>query len=555
MRTTILAYLLFFAVFCSAQSIPNSGFLNPQPVPCPADTTQTVMGYPEWEAYQTFNDKWDGPIDTTICIDIGQTSSQATIPFYQTDLNRKVFLRSKMDSSTFPQLQPHFVYSIVDDLNIPLNMTLDTSSACPNGMCSGAITVVEVPDSSGLAYSTREYKGALTNDWISTQNFNTCFASEKFVDQKVIEHILSFKTISMGADQELVVDRSRFASWLGDQVVLNDGNIESARSGQFEYPLLNQFTNFIVAYQETSYPSPDSVSYLELTPDPNVSTQSMIDLTIGSRVGLHYELFAQFQGALVLGDTIRHNINVINYGEQCVSSLVEIVWNGGNRFTFAGGNVDFGGASACFQFGSGGTLAVADNATFNYGAPGRGILALRTGAEVEIGRDAELIIYNKLYLQEYWEETQSQNIEMTLGQGSRLTFAPGACIDNSNSISQNMKLVVYLDGGFVDLNGLSPTDRDKVIVKRLAQESETALTLFGSIASDQLEFELLTRSFETAELNIFSSNGAYIKSVSVVLEKGPNRILLDLSGMSNGLYILEAIHGDRKETVRFVKGS
>jgi len=81
------------------------------------------------------------------------------------------------------------------------------------------------------------------------------------------------------------------------------------------------------------------------------------------------------------------------------------------------------------------------------------------------------------------------------------------------------------------------------------------MTLFGSIASDQLELELLTRSVETAELNIFSSNGAYIKSVSMVLEKGPNRIMLDLRGMSNRLYILEAIFGDRKETVRFVKGS
>jgi len=281
----------------------------------------------------------------------------------------------------------------------------------------------------------------------------------------------------------------------------------------------------------------------------------MIDLAIEFDAGLHYELFTQFRGAFALGDTIRHNINIINYGEQCVSNLVEIVWNGGNRFTFAGGSVNMTGPTTCFQFGSGGTLAVADNATFNYGAPGRGILALRTGAEVEIGRDAELIIYNKLYLQEYWEETQSQNIEMTLGQGSRLTFAPGACIDNSNSIGQNMKLVVYLDGGSVDLSGLSPTDRDKVVVKRLAQETEMALTLFGSIASDRLEIELLTRAAENAELNIYSSTGAYIKSASMVLEKGPNRIVLDLSGMSNGLYILEAIYGNRKETVRFVKGS
>jgi len=534
------------------QELPNENFQNPQVVPCPADSSQQVLGFEEWQAYQTVNDIWNGQIDTNICLYIGQNAGDATIDFSEADTSRKVFIRSVMDSNSYVPLAPHSVYHLADLISLPSGMVLDTSANCPNSICSGAITVVEVPDSTGNGKTTREYRGSLTNDWISSRNFKTCFASEKFSDQKLVEHIMCFKVSDYDVVDQLQVNTSGFINWGPSDYPLNDTTIEQVRTSQFEFSLFDSY-NYIVSYQDTTYPSPDSLSFLDLHAMPNVSTQETIEFSIYA--GLHYELFTQFRGGEILGDTIRHYINIINWGEQCMPDWVELVFDNGDRLTFAGGMIEMGGPTSCFQFGSGGTLAVADNATFRYGAPGRGILALRTGAEVEIGRDAELIIYNKLYLQEYWEETQSQNIEMTLGPGSHLTFAPGACIDNSNSIGQNMKLVVYLDGGTVDLNGLSPTDRDKVIVKRLAQESEMALTVFGSIASDRLEIELLTRSVETAELNIFSSNGAYIKSVSKVLEKGPNRIMLDLSGMANGLYILEAIYGDRKETARFVKGN
>lgn len=72
--------------------------------------------------------------------------------------------------------------------------------------------------------------------------------------------------------------------------------------------------------------------------------------------------------------------------------------------------------------------------------------------------------------------TGREDLHTRLGPGALICFAPGSKAFNGASHAGDMKWVITMDGGTVDLEGLSEADRQKIILVQLPEEQLTDLT-------------------------------------------------------------------------------
>ncbi|MBK8341761.1 MAG: hypothetical protein IPK99_18090 [Flavobacteriales bacterium] len=100
---------------------------------CPWDTGTTVLGYTGWGAYQTLDGTWDGPVDSTVCINLAHVAGQfveARIDFDETNTSQPVFLRLALDSASAIALAPDNEYAFWLD-GLPLSNTfLNSQNSC-----------------------------------------------------------------------------------------------------------------------------------------------------------------------------------------------------------------------------------------------------------------------------------------------------------------------------------------------------------------------------------------------------------------------------------------
>ena len=150
------------------------------------------------------------------------------------------------------------------------------------------------------------------------------------------------------------------------------------------------------------------------------------------------------------------------------------------------------------------------------------------------------------------DATQTEDLRVVLKNGAKLTFAPGSRIINTSGFGQGMMLEVVLDGGSVDLSGLSGTDRLKVRVIELPQESVAPLKLLGNPVGDQLAMELSVREPGTWNAHAFDMMGRCVAEGSYSLAAGSNTFDLPTADLRSGSYLLELRNGDVHQVVRFV---
>lgn len=560
MRT--LYALLSATLFLPAAAQPQLPTFNPSDtltIPCPQNPGVSIRTYAGWEAYQTLDDTWYGPRDPSICIDLAQIVTPnyvaPRILIDQIEATRPVFLRALYGDDNVLPLATNNQYAFGVQA---YGWSSFDAGPCPGGPCTGLFAGVRIPDAAGTGTDMRWYQAAYDDQDFSQYQLEVCVPTEKFQQNDLREFIASLKVTNPQPGQyigEFYSEVQDMDMW-GSLVRLTGANLPQYQSSQFSYYFWSGWQNYLVMHDNLEYPDGNHVFNLDLPPNPNVSTPTTVTVYLDAYTGFNFQPYTQLRGGLVLGsDSIRHPLTVVNQGaDLCMGwEFIEVLWPGGAEYVHESGHVSFEGRNACFQFQPGSTLRVADGSTFQYGHNGRGLLLMIEGSHLEIERNAELLLEGSLIVKEPPDATEHRDMHITLGPGARLRFAPGSRLLNDWSIEGRMKLVVTLDGGSIDISGLGPEDREKVVVIELPREAWSEVRTIGNPVRDELALLFAVRREGVMRVRIIDPMGRLVLERRVGLLVGENRVAIPTINLTPGGYVLETRVGDDRRIARFVK--
>ena len=555
--TLVFSLSFFFSFGQISASPPNSNFSTATMRPCHFDSTQMLLQADDWLIYQTLNDAWDGEVDSTRCIGVTEdTLDQLIIELDQIDVAKPVFVRSLMGDSTKVLLTPDWVYEGNGRIDISENTFINFSPNCPNGLCTGMVIGIEIPDSTGTSTNLRTYFDAAETG--GDRFYLTCMTTEYFEENYLKEFIFKFKLL--GTQGENRWFRPRFSKiYPVDSSVLRllnkDTTVSENMFSSFDSTYNLNLTDiampgswwenvFLLTYQDTTYPSPNHISYLELTPEENDSIPRMINLSTNYST-LHLQPFTGFRGGLVVGsDSIRHQVNLFNDGMFCLNGgFIDLTFNGGNNYIHQGGEVNFGAATSCMRFQEKSALIVDEEVTFEYGRNGHGMLALATGGTIELRKNSTLVIDTRVFLYELeklYGVVENQQIYMELNKGSRLIFGKNAKLDNRYSVDKNMKLNIYMNGGALDISQLSSESRAVInlIYPKPPRYFEENVKVYPNPTSGNLTFSMVLDEAEMVKIEAYDLAGRLVFSKKQNGEKGNNEIQMQLE-LSAGVYFFK----------------
>ncbi|MCU0319044.1 MAG: hypothetical protein MUE88_03055 [Flavobacteriales bacterium] len=557
-RYTVFALLLAYGSSAQVQ-LPSFNPADTLTMPCPQDTSILIRGYQGWEAYQTTDDAWYGPRDTTRCFDLWRLLGTYPYPSILVDQiapGRPVFLRARYDDNNVLPLSSNNQYGLGFETYSPFGF--DTSP-CPGGPCTGVFAAVRIPSEDGVGTDLRWYDAAYDDQEFGPYPFTLCVPTEKFEQNELREFIVSMKLAESQPGQYIQPFSSEVQNMDqdGSLVRLTEDVLPDYRTGPFSFEFWSfSWLNYLVMHPGASYPSPTNMGYLDFAPEPNVPEPTPITVTLGDYSGFNFQPYTQLRGALVQGsDTLRHPLTVINQGaDLCMGwEFVEVLWPGGSTFEYRSGHVDLASRQACFQFQKGSTLRVAPGSTFQYGWNGRGMLLMSSEANLDIAPGGIFDMHGMLIMKESPGATEPQDMQVTLGRGATLRFAPGAKLHNAFSIGGRMQLVVTLDGGTLDISGLSAEDRAKVRVVELPAAGTALARLIGVPVGDQLVLDLALRGPGTVQLRVVDAMGRSVLEGTRAVAAGTTRTTLPTNALRSGQYVLEARSAEQRSVVRFIK--
>ncbi|MEZ4757610.1 MAG: T9SS type A sorting domain-containing protein [Flavobacteriales bacterium] len=554
-----LVALLIPDLLCAQVELPSFAPHDTVTMPCPQDTSILIRGYQGWEAYQTTDDAWYGPRDTTRCFDLWRLLGTYPYPSILVDQiapERPVFLRARYNDDYILPLSSNNQYGFGFSAYGPYGF--DTGS-CPGGPCTGAFAAVRIPSEDGLGTDLRWYDAAYDDQEFGPYPFTLCVPTEKFELNELREYIVSMKLAESQPGQYIESFWSEvqdMEQW-GTLVRLTEDELPAYRTGPASYEFWSfSWLNFLVMHPGDSYPSATNIGYLDFSPEPNLPDPTPITVTLGDFTGFNFQPHTQLRGSLVEGsDTLRHPLTVINQGaDVCMGwEFIEVLWPDASTFEYRSGHVDMASRQACFQFQSGSTLRIASGSTFQYGWNGRGMLLMSSEAKLDIATGGTLDMHGMLIMKEPPGATEAQDFHVTLVPGTRLRFAPGARLHNDFSIGSRMQLVVTLDGGDLDISGLSPEDRAKVRVVELPAEGAPLARVLGNPVQDELVMELALRAGAEVQVRVVDAMGRLVWDQGQAHAAGITRSVLDVRAFRPGHYVLEARSGDARTVVRFIK--
>jgi hypothetical protein len=533
--------LCLLSISVYAQTVPNDNFSNGLPVACPA-TGGTYNGFDEWSAFQTTDSSVWGPHDTS-CFNI------ATLPFAgmsidlgQTDPSLPLFVQARLDSTNMVLLDTNSLYRLTFDVfcqnGVPAILT---GTNCPDDLCSGLSLGVEIPDSAGTGHTIRWYTGEITQNG-SFLKAAFCFPTERFVNANFLRHTW-WRLGQTAVNASMILENySSYAlenfGWALEKVSRIDAVNNHAYLGNQGFP----GNNVLMMYTAPTYPDAQHLSYVEVFPSPNVASPQQITVEVPFLFSLNFQPYVQMRGGYVVGDTLRHAFTLLNNGGTlCGYNFVDLIFNGDDGYTHKSGKLDLHGPMACMSFGRGGTLRVADGATLQYGKPGNGMIAFRTGGNIEIGRQAELHIGGSLVIGEYHEELSPQSFEIHLKPGSKLTFAPGSHLRNFLSkFPAATYLDIYLEGGTLDDAGLVSAERALIRRHYTSLQAEFAdnLQMLENPFSDRLAFAFTSRADLPLTIELLGLDGRSLRRMETITKAGNNSYQLETAHLPSGIYVL-----------------
>lgn len=553
-------FTLFFtlaSIFSFGQNVnpPNYLFAESSMQPCPFDSTQMLLQADDWLIYQTLDDTWAGTMDSTQCIGVKNISGTMVIELSQIDISKPVFVKSLMNDSTKVPMLANTIYEGSAAMETSDDTFVNFSPNCANGFCTGVIFGIEIPDSTGTSTNIRTYSD-IAQDGTDLNYYDYCIVTENFPDKVFLKEVIyKFKLLNSSAAN--LWFRPSYSNLTGHDygisLIAQDTTVDGFNLLDSTYNIyLNEISttssfysdNFILVYHDSTYPSPEYLSYLDLAPFDNDTFQSTINLFVDFFQVLHPQPFVQFRGGLVEGsDSIRHHFNLINNdGGLCFGyGLIEFTFSDGNNYIHNGGDIFFGGPSACFQFKNNSALIVGDETYLEYGKNGMGMLVLATGGTIKIGKNSTLFVNNTMALYEqpqFYGVVDNQQIYMELNKGSNLVFGEKAKLTNKFSIDKNMKLNIYMNGGILDDSKLSPEERAVInlIYPTPPEFFKENVKVFPNPTSDFLIFSMILENENSVEIEAYDLAGRFVFSQTKNGQKGNNDFQIQVNDLSEGVY-------------------
>ncbi len=565
---------LFLCLFCTTAAFGQFYYLtffSPfDTLPCPFDNSQTLIIPQGWYLYQTTDDTWEGPVDSSRCISVEPVGvfGQSRIDLEQIDPQKALFARAKASEfAGMDNLEPNYLYNanisfhVSDTAVIPVDGT-----NCVEDVCTGLFTAIAVPG------TERIQTGLLNNgnyppDYLY-RDVTTCFPTEYFFNQQMKEFVLKFRFPS-GTDlaghylymDYASIEPANSTPGLVTEVTAGPDNYNST-TGEYDINIADAvsgggffYENFILQYTAPTFPSAQNPSYVVGSIDPNSPEQEVINLVVTPFQALEIQPFTYLIGALVAGsDTLRHQVNLVNNGGDICLNFVDFVVDGGDEFRHGGGSLYMNNAFSCMQFRHESALRVLEGATLHYGNSGAGMLALCAGSTIALERNATLVVDCILNLAECNDAIPPQQLYMDLPPGSKLIFTDRARLTNRFSQGQQMHLNVRMLGGEIDDAALAPEDRE--LIRRVYPEPSRDFADNVAITPnpfvDVLTLHYLAGNPESVTLRWTNVNGQFIRKETLDAVRGPNEWQPAMPEAA-GVYLL-AVEGESgKATIKVVK--
>lgn len=567
MRTFLLFCLLCSTIInLNAQNLPNPSFRVLETRACSWDASQQLELLQDWEIYQTLDGTWNGPVDSSICISVRPGTRGTFIDLDQVDITRPLFVKSSLTGENKPLLKSNWIYEMSSSFKYSENVYPNILDTCKNGLCSGQIFGIQIPDSTGQGFQMRNYmeSSALWNN--SNIGWNsTCFTTEYFEENYLRRYIMKFTfdptTTTSG---EWISLEFTLLDKVYDLVSITELEVEdrfyngSVYEANFMELIDNAFWyDFLFLYTASTYPSADNLSFIDVTINQNPSTQETINIILDEYIGINFQPFTFVRGGLVEGsDSLRHTVNLINDGSPyCINTIVDFIFEQNTNYVHRSGQLHFNSKTACFQFREGSALIVDDDVTLQYGNNGNGILALRTGSTIKIGQNSTLVIDNLLTLSELRTDKTPQQIYMELNPGSKLIFGEYATVTNQHSLDGTMRLNIYMNGGELDDHHLSSSERaliNRIYPDPIIQNTST-FSVFPNPSKDIVHLNLSLQEDQTIYWKIVDMHGRVIQSGEKKQLKGAHQLSLDSSKLSAGLHWIELWINGQKQIGKFIK--
>ncbi|MEO7174442.1 MAG: T9SS type A sorting domain-containing protein [Saprospiraceae bacterium] len=569
MKTILISLCLLVTLNSKAQEYLNFYLNKTEPKACntvPEINPRNIKG---WEVYSTLDNLSAGEVDTSTCLYFRDTilppfsNLVAAFDFKQLEPGKAVFIKYKFEEGLDNfGLYSNQLYNLETTVEL-VNASLSNGSSCNNEVCSGVFMKVQIPDSTGSGFEYRSYNAPFEINNYATAK--TCFSSEYFDSQKISELIIKLTPKQNTGSvllyyANIAIDYS--SPTPGFDTILASTEMYNGTLNKYIVPIATQVDcggcqNYLALHDDSTYPSDNHISYIEADLEQATGDIENIRLLVQDYETLIIQPFTQFRGASIDGsDDNRHNFELVNEGGTfCFPSWIDLVFGGGNNLVYKKGQMDFIDRTSCLQFSTGSSLKVEDNSTLHYGNRGVGMLALRTGANIEIEAGSTLLFDGLMRMFELKNDEEPQDIHMNLRKGATLRFTADAKVTNDYSKDGTMALYVHMLGGTLDDYQLDPASQrliHRVFPKPDALLSNNIKLLQNPVQTDiTIDYQLPVG--EWMDWQISNTMGQNVLSDRKLIQNSFDQYQISTLPLNAGMYYLNIRSIGQQMTIPFVK--
>lgn len=231
--------------------------------------------------------------------------------------------------------------------------------------------------------------------------------------------------------------------------------------------------------------------------------------------------------------------------------FIELVATPGGIYTHRKGKIETSWGT-CMRFQPDATLRIAPHAHLEYGHMGMGMLALQSGAQVDIQESSSMLVNGTIRMfNEPWQ-TDIESIHVDLSAGNSLIFGPYATIENF-STNEAMKLVIHMNGGYLDVRNLSEEELNHIQFVYPDNQAPLDWLQMESLISDN-QMVGACRVIEGEKLNwqVHNMAGQLIMNVDQVPTQNYAQFEVTTTDWKPGMYTISAMQNGIRITKKFV---
>ena len=556
MKKVILLLLYLSSYHLFSQNIPYNSSYVAVDTNCLWDEDVALTTTIGWTAYQTIEDTYNGTIDSTICVSLKAIETYGGISFagIDFDTSRSLFIKADLNELNKIPLGTDAAYQVYEGFFDGLD-GLNTSVDCPDLVCSAIILGIQIPDSTFTSTTTRW-------QFINASAFESgfCFPTEKFEDQFLTDYIVKLTFSEIASSDTIKKWSNPFVEEIFEEKLItdltnSDGNYEDTVYVIKPWNIPDFYSVGILKYDDPFYPSTEHFDFIDVTPNPNPPVITAINIEIDEYYTLLTQPLVQLRGGMVEGDTLRHQVNLINNGGTFCLSIAEMVFTGNTNYIFNSGKLEMYGPTSCVMFKSGAAIKVADSSTLQYGNNGVGVLGLGSGGTIVLGKGSSMFINNRVSLIKDPNSIYSGDIYMNLNKGNTLGFGEGASITNDAKSETGAHLCIYMNGGNLDMSGLNEESKKliRLIYPVPSDEFAEKINIFPNPTSEIFTAEIQNEKPQKITIQITDLNGKILQQQDADLIAGINAIKISAKNLEKGIFLVNFITGSEQGIKRLVK--